>query len=50
MPVERVQSNKKSCDQSHVTEGQEIFLRIFAEVEEGGGGGRERVLGGFIVG
>ena len=31
MPVERVQSNKKSCDQSHVTEDQEIFLRILAE-------------------
>ena len=30
-PVERVQSNKKSCDQAHVTEGQEIFLRILAE-------------------
>ena len=31
MQVERVQSNKKSCDQSHVTEDQEIFLRILAE-------------------
>ena len=31
MVVERVQSNKKSCDQSHVTEDQEIFLRIVAE-------------------
>ena len=31
MPVERVQSYKKSCDQSHVTEGQEILLRIVAE-------------------
>ena len=31
MPVERVQINKKSCDQSHVTDGQEIFLRILTE-------------------
>ena len=31
MPVERVQSNKKSCDQLHMTEGQEIFLRILGE-------------------
>ena len=31
MPVEPVQSNNKSCDQSHVTEDKEIFLRIVAE-------------------
>ena len=31
MPVERVQSYKKPCDQSHVTEDQEILLRIVAE-------------------
>ena len=28
MPVKRVPSNKTSCDLSHVTEGQKIFLRI----------------------
>ena len=31
MLVERVQRNKKSCDQSHVTEDQEIFLRNVSE-------------------
>ena len=31
MPVERVLSDKTSCDLSHLTEGQEIFLRILAE-------------------
>ncbi|GFS00827.1 titin [Elysia marginata] len=31
VPVERVPSNKTSCDLIHLTEGQEIFLRVLAE-------------------
>ncbi|RUS90387.1 hypothetical protein EGW08_001882, partial [Elysia chlorotica] len=31
VPVERVPSNKTSCDLVHLTEGQEIFLRVMAE-------------------
>ncbi|GFO38541.1 titin, partial [Plakobranchus ocellatus] len=31
LPVERVPSDKTSCDLLHLTEGQEIFVRVMAE-------------------